>query len=246
MAVRIADIDVTSVNRAVTHATLDAIDGIFRNYGHAGPVFIRALVGTGLQGDPDALRERVNRAARQLAGEGADSARIRAALPFGLLLVAGELAINLGILPVSTPVGEVVKWAWCRFTASSDAFALDPAEQAINNIRQWVAERWGVSIRHVEVATGMRDAVAWFDGDTVYLPTNRLREAAGEVLKEQEISKVLEERGLLSKRGDEKRLAVKYVPKVGHLQCYALRRTELGRVDAPNEPSFTVHTGDRQ
>ena len=112
MAVRITDIDVTAVNRAVSQTTFDVIDGIFQNYGHAGPAFLQALVAAGMQRHPDALRERVNRAAGQLAGKGADSARIRAALPFGLLLVAGELAKTFAILPETTAVSTAVQWAW--------------------------------------------------------------------------------------------------------------------------------------
>ena len=150
------------------------------------------------------------------------------------------------VLPETTTVSAAVQWAWGRFTESSDALALDPVELAINNIRQWVAERWGVSIRQIEVATGVREAVAWFDADTVYLPTTRIRDAAGDVLKEGHIIKALNERGSLSKRTNEKRLAVKYVPNVGHVQCYALRRAVFGRPDESNEPALTVHKGGRQ
>jgi hypothetical protein len=150
-------------------------------------------------------------------------------LPFGILLVAGEVAKAFDILPASTPVGEAVRWAWLRFTGSSDALALDPAEQAIGNLRQWIAERWGSSIREVEIATGVRDVVAWYDKDTVYLPTKRIREAAGGVLKEQHIVRILSERGLLIRRHDAKRIALRTVPHVGKVDVYALRRNELGR-----------------
>jgi hypothetical protein len=229
MAVRIPDIDVTAVNRAVDQATRDIIDGVNRNYGHAGPAFLRALVEDGMHRDPDVLRERVNRAAQTVAGSGADSARLRAALPFGLLEVAGELARASGILPASTPVSKAVRWAWQRFAESSDAVALDPAEQAIGNLRHWIAERWGTSIREVDTETGVRDAVAWYDADTVYLPGKRIREAAGGVLKEQHIVRMLSERNLLARRHDAKRIALRTVPHVGKVDVYALRRDEFGR-----------------
>jgi hypothetical protein len=229
MAVRIVDVDVTAVNRAVDQAQLDAIYSVDRNYGHAGPAFLQELIASGAHRNPEALRERVNRAAQSIVEPGADSARLRAALPFGILLIAGELAKALGILPASTPVGEAVRWAWLRFTGSSDAVALNPAEQVIGNLRQWIAERWGSSIREVETVTGVRDAVAWYDADTVYLPTKRIREAAGEVLKEQHIVRILSERGLLARRHDAKRIALRTVPSVGKVDVYALRRDELGR-----------------
>ena len=42
------------------------------------------------------------------------------------------------------------------------------------------------------------------------------------------------------------RLTVRYVPKVGHVQCYALRRDAFGRSDREEEPEFTVYQGGRR
>jgi hypothetical protein len=92
----------------------------------------------------------------------------------------------------------------------------------------------------------VRDAVAWYDNSAVYLPTERIREAAGGALKELLIAKALNERGLLAKRGSTTRLAVGYVPKVGYIQAYALSRTHFGRsTSTAGESPFTVHDGGR-
>jgi PAS domain-containing protein len=199
-----------------------------------------------MHGDPDGLRESVNQAARKLAGPGADSALIRAAISFALLFVAGQLAKAFNLLPASMEVSEAVNWAWCRFLGSSDAVVLNPEDQAIGNIIRWIAERWGVTIRHVDGDGGTRDTVAWHDDRAVYLPTERIREAAGGALKEQQISRVLNDRGLLAKRTDAKRLAVRYVPKVGYVQAYALSRAHFGRsTNVAGESPFTVHDGGR-
>jgi hypothetical protein len=48
MAVRIADIDVTSVNANVDAGTLAAIEGIAHHFGHTGDAFVRALVAEGV------------------------------------------------------------------------------------------------------------------------------------------------------------------------------------------------------
>ena len=240
MAVRIPDIDVTAVNRAVDQATRDIIDGVRANYGHAGPAFVRMMVETGMHHDPDGLRERVNSAAQDVAGKGPDSARLRAAAPFGLLLVAGELAKVFGLLPASAQVSEAITWAWARFEASSDAVALNPAEQAIANIRVWLLERWDVSVKTTDAGSergNSREAVAWYDDDAVYLPVKRLREAAGNILKEEEIRKALVAQGLIAKRHDAKRVAIRTVPKVGTIDCYALKRKELGRQKKIEEKS---------
>jgi hypothetical protein len=195
----------------------------------------------------------VLKAAHKIAGEGVDSAGIRAATAFGLLLAAGELAKAFRLLPAETKVAEAVQWGWQRFGASSDALALDPPAQVVATLRTWIAERWGVTIKPTEpgidcfgsARVNNRESVGWYDDDAVYVPTRRIREAAGCTLKEQEIARILDKRGLIATRGRE-RLAVRYVPKVGHVQCYALRRDAFGRSDREEEPEFTVYQGGRQ
>ena len=150
MAVRVADVDVSAVNPAVDGATLAAIGGIERHFGHAGPAFVRALIADGVHREPERLREQVLTAARRFAGDGRSAAMVRAATPFALLLVAGELARATGILPATTAVSEAVGWAWERFGQSSDALALDPAEQAITQLQLWLLERWDVTVKNVD------------------------------------------------------------------------------------------------
>ena len=248
-AARIADVDVTGIDREVDQATLDAIDGIRQHFGHAGPAFVRALIAQRLHRKPDTLRARVVRAATGIAGTG-DSARLRAALPFALLFVAGQLAVSIGLLPKDTPVADAVGWAWERFVHSSDAAVLAPDEQALNSLRTWIAERWDVTIKAVETAwedgdarrINNRESLAWYDDEVVYLPTRRAREASGGALKELHLARLLADRSMLARR-DKDRFTVRYVPKIGHVQCYALRRCDFGRTAAP---AFTVHEGGRR
>lgn len=131
-----------------------------------------------------------------------------------------------------------IRWAWERFCSSSDALALDPDRQAVVNIRQHIAERWDVTIKDVKSETGInnREAVGWYDHDTVYLPTNRASKAAGGVLKEQRIAAVLDQGGHLSRRGGPTRIAIRWVPRIGHVDCYALRRSEFGRSNKEIDP----------
>jgi hypothetical protein len=151
-----------------------------------------------------------------------------------------------------------VLWAWGRFLASSDAVALDPEAQAITGLRTWIATRWDVTVKSVDEAVDRidaarrpnnREALAWYDDAAVYLPTGSLAEAAGGALKEQHVAELLDRRGLLARRHDAKRRAVRWVPRVGRVDCYALRRDAFGRRDAvaepADEPVFTVHEGGR-
>jgi hypothetical protein len=235
MAARFPDIDVGDVNRHVPRETITSIEQIFHHYGHAGPQFVRKLVENGLHQDPDNLRKRIMAMAEKLAGAEADGAKIRAAIPFAVLLIAGALAQEFGILPAEANMADAVKWAWDRFCRSSDALALDPEQQAIANIRQFTNERWGVTIKPAEGEgegrLNNREAVGWYDKDSVYLPKKRLAEAAGHVLGEGQIASLLDRRDYLSRRTDKKRIAIRYVPGVGHVDCYALKRSQFGRHD---------------
>src|SRR6266446_6747831 len=91
MAARFPDVDVTGVNPRVAPETIDALKQIFTHYGHAGPAFVRALVANGLHRDPDPLKERILAVARTLAGAAATSAKVRAAIPFAVVAIAGNL-----------------------------------------------------------------------------------------------------------------------------------------------------------
>jgi hypothetical protein len=128
MAVRLGNVDITGVNRAVDQSTLDAIGEIEHHFGHAGPAFVHRLIRDGHRRNPEELRRQVNRAAGLIAQE-AVGTRIRAATPFALLLVAGELAKALDIIPAAADVRKAVLWAWERYLGSSEAVALDPASR---------------------------------------------------------------------------------------------------------------------
>ena len=254
LAVRIPDVDVTLINRQVDAATLTAIAGIHQNYGHAGPAFVAGLIQSGTCRSLERLREAVSLSAREIAGQGSDSARIRAAQPFALLLVAGELAKSFELIPATTDIRGMVSWAWQRFETSSDAAALNPEEQAINNIRTYIAERWDVTVKSIETTAetqdgarriNNRESAGWYDASTVYLPTGRIREAAGNILKERQIVRVLDERGYLARRQDERRAAVRWIPNIGAMNAYALTRQAFGHSIRLSEPDLALIPGGR-
>ncbi len=79
----------------------------------------------------------------------------------------------------------------------------------------------------------------------VYLPTNRIAEAADGALKEQRIAAVLDKGGHLSRRGDKTRIAIRWVPKIGRVDCYALWRSKFGRTDKDTDrDELRVVAGD--
>jgi hypothetical protein len=234
MAVRVVDIDITGVDRAVDPAVMARILAVDQHYGHAGPAFVEALITAGLYLQTQAIRDGINRNAAAIAGPGADGALIRAAIPFAILTTAGELARRFGLLPATIDVNRAIRWAWGKFQNSSDAVALDPETQATANLRAWIAERWGSSIHPTvpddSARASFKDALAWFDDDAVYIPAHRLVEAAGGTLKELEIGRALDRQGFIAKRHDATCLYVSYVPKIGPLKAYALARPAFGRL----------------
>jgi hypothetical protein len=236
MAVRIVDVDVTDVDRAVPAPTMRAVAGIDSHYGHAGPAFVEQIIAVGLHQTPEVLRERILAEARRLAGDSTDSALIRAATCLAVPLVAGHLAQKFGLIPSFIDIEAPIRWAWTRFQKSSDAEALEPADQVISMLRAWIAERWDVTIKEIDAGgygfdrkINNREALAWYDRDTIYIPAHRLREAAGETLKAVQISKILIDRDMLARRHNNKRAVIRFVPGIGRIDAYALKRSELGR-----------------
>lgn len=234
-AVRIADVDVTGINRLLDAQVFQKIESVSKHFGHAGPAFARALVAAGYHQRASQLRDSINEVARRLAGN-PDAAAIRAAMPLAILATAGRLAQGFGLLPPGNAFTDAVHWAWAGFHESSNAMALDPDTQAIGAIREWIAERWNTSVQWLDAeARPSRDAVGWWDDSAVYLTPTRLIEAAGGAMKEEALAKLLNDRDLIAKRKSAKHNYVAYVPKVGPLnKAYALSRSHFGRSDRPS------------
>jgi hypothetical protein len=236
LPVRFPDIDCSDVNRRVPPQTIAAVKGMLQHYGQAGRVFIRRFIDAGHRENHEALRERINELAIQLAGEDAAGSRARAALPFALLEVCGSLARDLKVLPRDIRIAEAIEWAWNGFEASSGALALKPEVQAEANLRRWVAERRTVTIKNLDPApndpVNNRDAVGWFDSKAIYIPVDRIAEACGGVLSEHAIGRMLNARKLLH-RHKPKRLTIDYVPKIGYVASYALKFAEFGKAPEP-------------
>ncbi|GJD53817.1 hypothetical protein OPKNFCMD_6595 [Methylobacterium crusticola] len=248
MAVRIPDVDITGVDRAVDRAVLAKINAVDQHFGHAGPAFVESIVAEGLHHETQDLRAVINAAAVSLAGPNAEGTLVRAALPFAIIGTAGILARKFGLLPATMDTGRAIRWAWAKFQDSTDAVALDPEAQATANLRTWIAERWGSSIHPTvadeDIRAPNRDAVGWYDEEAVYIPAHRIVEAAGGALKEIEIGRALDRQGLIAKTKGERHLFVNFVPKIGKVKAYALSRSGFGR-SGRSEPVFAVHSGGR-
>ena len=242
MAVRIPDVNCDGLDNKVPNETLAAVDGINTHYGYAGPAFVASLIRGGYASRPIKIRERILSGARNLAGEDADSTMNRAALPFAVLSTAGELAKEFGIIPTWYDVRNTVAWAWESFMASGSATALAPEKDAVQKLGEFVTRAWGVTIKPAYGGNGQgtREAVGFYDDETIYLLASVISDATGGSLGERQIGSVLAEQGLLAKH-DAERWTVRYIPGVGRVRAYALKRGELGR---PVEPNRAPHWMD--
>jgi hypothetical protein len=240
MAARVLDINVAGVNPSVAAETITVIDGIHAHYGHAGPLFVEALIAHDIHRGPERLREKIKAIAAELAGKQSNSAQVRSAEPLAIIYVAGQFAIEFGLLPLAEDtLRDAVQWAWHHFRESGEASALDPFKQIVPNMRRWLAERWGVTCKPVNggnpgTRSGValpgfnnREAVAWYDEKIIYIPSGRLVEAAGVSLSETAIARYLYRKEYLARRTSDERIAVRNVPGIGKLDAYALSRAEF-------------------
>jgi hypothetical protein len=226
MAARFCSVDISGVNGKTPAATMKRLKAIERHYGHGGPVFVQGIIEHGWHRDPDPLRERIARETRRLAGEDADSVRLRAAMPLAVISVAGALVAAFGIVPELGPkLADAVDWAWARFADSREAEVLDSEGRAVDTLGLWIAEHWDVALKRIERPMGQnsRDAVGWYDEEAIYVPSARLAEAAGNGLSPQAVGKVLNKRDLLA-RSDNEGNTIRRIPGVGLVRAYALRR----------------------
>ena len=229
-AVRVVDVDVSDVNRLLDASVLSQVRSVSQHHGHAGPAFVRGLFATGAHQKGADIKEKIEQVALGLVGLKADSATTRAALPLAIIMAAGHMAQEFGLLPVGSAVNDAVLWAWRMFRGSNDALALDPTEQAIANIGTWVARRWNGSVVSIDSDDRAPPVVdGWYDADAVYLPPDKLVEAAGGTLKEALIARALKSAGLIAKAKDREHLYVKHIRKIGHVKAYALSRKTFGR-----------------
>jgi len=145
---------------------LAALDEIKRHYGHAGPVFIQHVINEGYPNDVDRLRKRVKEAEAKLSAIGDAPQRRRVANAAAILLVAGELAQEAGLVSegydLQSAVRRVLERSYVRMAQN-----MDPMETALINLREGVLGRIGVDVRELEYDqdTVHREVVAYFGYD---------------------------------------------------------------------------------
>ena len=109
------------------------------NYGTAGPAFVRKLIDEGVTGED--VRELVGQFVRATIPGEADGQVERAAVRFGLISAAGELAARLGIVP--WPAGaarDAAAWALGRWIELRGGTEPAEARQAVESVRLFIEQ----------------------------------------------------------------------------------------------------------
>lgn len=160
-------------------ATLANIDGVAANYGHAGPVFVQHMIDHGLPDDPDLLRNRVKAAGASLMPNGGAPQTRRLAGAPAIILAAGQLAQEAGLLGADYDVFAAVNRVLQR---SIDRMSkdMDPVNAALASLREGVLSRVRVDVRELDAGygTSSRPAVGYYgypDGPVEYTPNVRGR-----------------------------------------------------------------------
>lgn len=214
LAVRFPDIDV-SEGKNIAADELAKLEAFKANYGHAGPVFIRHLIESGIASDRTKLEKEVLAIASRLA-EGQGAAMTRAARVFAIAQRAGELAADAALLgdPASATmaVRTAVQKAWDVFTASDEAGAATGGEALLDGLRSFLFgelnRRIIVMDKLTEVSDGhvsaRGDVLGWADSDVIYLDSSKIKDPSVlgvDIGKRDELLRQLSALGVLIEPG---------------------------------------------
>ena len=217
MHVRMPAINVSNLKPIEQQEARSILAAIRSNYGHAGPEFVKALFEKGYAASPEKLIERIDQRQQALASKTSLPTAERAARNFAILMVCGEILVEASIVPVSVDaMSETVEWAWNNWLTGDDAKKLAPVSHSVDKLIEFLQNNPGKvkSIRHPDAATN--EVLAYFDDDTVYLPTSSIEKIPGLQSSKGAILNELEGRDMLIRQGTRKKNRThSRIPKVG-------------------------------
>ncbi len=152
---RIWEVDVDDA-KLLDDKTISEIEDMKLNYGHAGPIFIQRLISEGYAANPETLRERVQAAERSLSSFDHSPQQRRVTGAAGVLLAAGEIAQEAGLIPKCYDLAATVKRVLQR-SFERMARNMDPLEVALGDMRESVLKRIGYDVLDID-----------YDQDAVY------------------------------------------------------------------------------
>ena len=199
---RALDLEVTDIAERLPETARSAFvadlkRGCSRYYGTAGPEFIRLIIqrfGTG-----DKVRAHVDQQLAEIRTDIAPSdispETERAIQRFALIAVAGELAVEAGLLPPDAKVRDTTRRIAAQWLASS--VTLTAEEQIIAGVRRYIIEKQS-QFQEIKDPDSRSNRAGWVDGekDRWLFTEEQLRQTVPGVEKKQ-IARALNAGGFL-------------------------------------------------
>lgn len=214
-------------------------DGAAQHYGIAGPEFVRRLLGN-LDDTASKAREGIDRFAADNLPKGATGQVARACRRLGLIAMAGEIAIDLGILPWER--GTAVAAAKTIFAGWLDARggAGDAEDRAaIEQVAEFITMHGNSRFQHfvndgpavVHLRAGFKRATV--DGIIEYLiPASIWCNEVCRGLNPKSVAALLVARGHLIPDGAGKASRTETAPGMGKARFYVVSQSIFGADDA--------------
>lgn len=240
ISVRIPDINVSNVDDKVPPETMSRINGIKTHFGHAGPVFVKALIDGGLHVNSDGLQRRIDAVAAKLAGE-ANSELRRAAIPFAIVACAGEMAKKAGILPETLDVGATINWGWNQFRSNNEGTGGDRKDEALDSFNAWISRNWNLTVVSKAEAAPKREVEAWYDQNYIYVKKDTLEKVLKQAITVTDFVNRMKAMDLLVPNGT--RNVHKYTPGLNIGTCYWLKRPTVVEADGEERLDDTIAPG---
>lgn len=214
-SVRFPDISVTGA-ATVSREVIARLKKANANFGHAGPAFIRYLIKAEVVDDVEALKARVSAAevkiARTAVPDGAEipSGTMRASEVFALLLVAGELASDAGLIPDRDAVRDAVLEGFRRFMSSGEGEATRGEVSMLDGFQSSLtaAQGRGALVRADEAGeVGHTKRIGWFTEDLIILDAEAIKNVSDLGLSGtlDGLLKALDDSGALIRRTEKDR-----------------------------------------
>jgi hypothetical protein len=151
-------------------------------------------------------------------------AQQRAKRVFALLWLSLEISRDAALIPKTSPVRDVIAWAWSNFLGSREAETLSPEAQSVDDLLLWLKTNPSQCVR--TGADWGHDILAWYDSTTVYIPkASLMRIPCISSSSERAVAEELRRRGLLieAARKDRKEYIHGFIPGgPGHVRHYRL------------------------
>lgn len=234
LSTRFPDIDVTG-GRRVSSEVIKELEKVQTNFGHAGPAFVRFLLKEGWHQNGGQIRDQIEAAAKGLANP-EKPAQLRAAKVFGLLQVAGNLAVEGGLLPDKGVIARAVKEGWEAFLGSDEGKATEGEVSLIDGFRSWLSLHFYKVLIDADAREEHRgpNAIGWFTDDLIVLADHALRDIKSMGLSgtKKGLLKALNAEGVLIQSG--KNNAHNHLPAGiagGEVKNYRIDRKKLGLQD---------------